>query len=283
MKEKYSLTNKDLSLQRAVKYKHEKNCKFPVEKRIEVITKQLALGNMRLVADLTGVSYGLIRIWKTQPWWKEMELEIRNSRKARVDDKLNKIIDKALDTIDDRLENGDFVFDQKRGEISRKPVSLKEARGAANDLMQRQIAVEKLAQEEKHLTNTSTIKDQLADLALQFAAFNTNRTVEIVATDVAPKGNTNALHEERPSRLQTGERAVQQSPGTEESQSGTQHSASGNGGSGQSLEGGREGRGSQEASEQGWDELDDEFADSDAEAEQILQSQPEWESEESEE
>ena len=86
MKEKYSLDNKSLNLNR-VKYTHEKNCKFPVEKRIEVITKQLALGNMRLVADLTGVSYGLIRIWKTQPWWKEMELEIRNSRKARVDDK----------------------------------------------------------------------------------------------------------------------------------------------------------------------------------------------------
>ena len=274
MKEKFSLTDKDLNLTR-VRYKHEKNCKFPVEKRIEVITKQLALGNMRLVADLTGVSYGLIRIWKGQPWWKEMELEIRNSRKARVDDKLNKIIDKALDTIEDRLDKGDFVYDQKKGEISRKPVSLKEARGAANDLMQRQIAVEKLAQEEKHLTNTSTIKDQLADLALQFAAFNTNRTIEVIP---------NALHEERETRLQAGERAVQQPSRASESQSGTQHSASGNGEGGEGIEGRREGRGPQEAAEQGWepDELD-EFADSDAEAEQILQSQPEWESEESEE
>lgn len=280
MKEKYSLTDKDLNLTR-VRYKHERNCKFPVEKRIEVITKQLALGNMRLVADLTGVSYGLIRIWKTQPWWKEMELEIRNSRKARVDDKLNKIIDKALDTIDDRLENGDFVFDQKRGEISRKPVSLKEARGAVNDLMQRQIAVEKLAQEEKHLTNTTTIKDQLADLALQFAAFNTNRTIDVVPTSGG--GTTHALHEERPARLQTGERFVQQSTGANQGTLGAQYSASGNGGSGQSLEGRWEGRRPQEASEQGWDELEDEFADSDAEAEQILQSQPEWESEESEE
>jgi len=281
MKEKYSLDNKSLNLNR-VKYTHEKNCKFPVEKRIEVITKQLALGNMRLVADLTGVSYGLIRIWKTQPWWKEMELEIRNSRKARVDDKLNKIIDKALDTIEDRLDKGDFVYDQKKGEISRKPVSLKEARGAANDLMQRQIAVEKLAQEEKHLTNTSTIKDQLADLALQFAAFNTNRTIDVVATSVAP-GDTNALHEKREARLQEGERAIQQPPRAEESQSRTQLSESHNGGSGEGYEGGREGRGPQEASEQGWDELDDEFALSDAEAEQELLKNPEWSLEESEE
>jgi len=272
MKEKYSLDNKSLNLHR-VKYTHEKNCKFPVEKRIEVITKQLALGNMRLVADLTGVSYGLIRIWKTQPWWKEMELEIRNSRKARVDDKLNKIIDKALDTIEDRLDKGDFVYDQKKGEISRKPVSLKEARGAANDLMQRQIAVEKLAQEEKHLTNTSTIKDQLADLALQFAAFNTSRTIEVIP---------DALHEKREARLQEGERAVQQPPRAEESQSRTQLSESHNGGSGEGYEGGREGHRPQEASEQGWDELDDEFADSDAEAESLLQQNPEWEFEESE-
>lgn len=279
MKEKFSLTDKDLNLRR-VKYVHERNCKFPVEKRIEVITKQLALGNMRLVADLTGVSYGLIRIWKTQPWWKEMELEIRNSRKARVDDKLNKIIDKALDTIEDRLDKGDFVYDQKKGEISRKPVSLKEARGAANDLMQRQIAVEKLAQEEKHLTNTSTIKDQLADLALQFAAFNTSRTIDVVPTS---GGTTSALHEKREARLQEGERAVQQPSRAEESQSRTQFSESHNGGSGEGYEGGREGRGPQEASEQGWDELDDEFALSDAEAEQELLKNPEWSLEESEE
>ena len=273
MKEKYSLTDKDLNLRR-VKYVHERNCKFPVEKRIEVITKQLALGNMRLVADLTGVSYGLIRIWKTQPWWKEMELEIRNSRKARVDDKLNKIIDKALDTIEDRLDKGDFVYDQKKGEISRKPVSLKEARGAANDLMQRQIAVEKLAQEEKHLTNTSTIKDQLADLALQFAAFNTNRTVEIVA---------DALPEERKTKLQGRIPEVRESTRADQGSFGAQPSASGNGESREGIEGGREGRGPQEASEQGWDELDDEFALSDAEAEQELLAQLEREPEESEE
>jgi len=273
MKEKYSLNDKDLNLRR-VKYVHERNCKFPVEKRIEVITKQLALGNMRLVADLTGVSYGLIRIWKTQPWWKEMELEIRNSRKARVDDKLNKIIDKALDTIEDRLDKGDFVYDQKKGEISRKPVSLKEARGAANDLMQRQIAVEKLAQEEKHLTNTSTIKDQLADLALQFAAFNTTRTLEVVP---------NAIHEKRPTRLSSGESVVQQQTSPSEGPDGTQRSQSHNGGSGEGYEGGREGHRPQEASEQGWDELDDEFALSDAEAEQELLAHPEWSLEESEE
>jgi len=268
MKEKFSLTDKDLNLTR-VRYKHEKNCKFPVEKRIEVITKQLALGNMRLVADLTGVSYGLIRIWKGQPWWKEMELEIRNSRKARVDDKLNKIIDKALDTIEDRLDKGDFVYDQKKGEISRKPVSLKEARGAANDLMQRQIAVEKLAQEEKHLTNTSTIKDQLADLALQFAAFNTNRTIDVVATAVAP-GDINALPEERSTRLQNRIPEICEPAGTDKGTLGTQHSASGNGESWESLEGGREGCGSQAASLEGWDECSDEFEDSEQDSEQEL-------------
>lgn len=189
MKEKYDLSNKSLQMKR-VTHVHKPGYKFPVEKRIEVITKCLALGNMRLVSELTGVSYTLIRIWKGQPWWKEMEAEIKASRKAQVDNKLSRLVDKALETMEDRLDNGDFVYDQKRGEVSRKPVSLKEARGAANDLLQRQAALVKQEHEEKTMNTNTSMKDMLSDLANQFAAFNTKRTVEVVATDVTPKVET---------------------------------------------------------------------------------------------
>jgi len=41
------------------------------------------------------------------------------------------------------------------------------------------------------------------------------------------KGNKNSLHEKRKTRLQTGERAVQQSPGTDQSTDGTHNVAEG--------------------------------------------------------
>ena len=43
-----------------------------------------------------------------------------------LDAKTSKIVDKALDQIMDRLENGDHIYDQKTGRIRRAPVKLRE-------------------------------------------------------------------------------------------------------------------------------------------------------------
>lgn len=197
---------------------------YTMQKKIAVVTQVMALGNIRLVADLEKISYNTIREWRTQPWWKDVEAEVKAAQKAQVDSKLTRIINKALDTMEDRLEKGDFVWNQKSGEISRKPVSLKEARGAANDLMQRQAVIEKLQNEHVAATQQQTMADQLAFLANEFAKFQTGRTVEVVATEVSPKGITNAVHEEREARLQTGERAVQQPAGASEGEDGEESS-----------------------------------------------------------
>ncbi len=251
------ISNKALRLSRT-KHTHIKGCKFPMEKRIEVVTKTLALGNMRLVSELTGVSYALVREWKTMPWWKELEAEIKASRRSVVDTKLSRIVDKALAVIEDRLDNGDPFYDQKTGKIVRKPVSIKEARGAANDLMQRQATLVKQEQDEKVADSQVSINDQLALLAQQFAAFNTKRTVEVVP---------NAVHEERETRLQDGERKVQQPSGTGEGTNGTQPGEGDDGESGFGFQRGREGRGSQDTSEQGRDELEEQFEDGEQDGE----------------
>ena len=177
---------------------------YSMQKKIAVVTQVLALGNMRLVADLEKISYNTIREWKCQPWWKDAEAEIRAARAAEVDSKLSRIVDKALATMEDRLDKGDFVWNQKTGEIARKPVSLKEARGAANDLLQRQAALEKMQRDNVQQQQQQTVADQLALLANEFAKFQTGRTIEVVATSVAndkTKDVEDALHAEREARL----------------------------------------------------------------------------------
>lgn len=248
-KERYDLSNNALSLKKARIEMHKPGYKYSVEKRIEVISTWLTLGNLRQTAALTGVSYQLCLQWKSQPWWQEMINEIQAARKFKLDNKLNKIVDKALAVIDDRLDNGDFVYNQKTGEVSRKPVSLKEARGAANDLLQRQVALSKLEIETQQASRADSVKDQIAMLAQEFAKFNTKRTVEVIP---------NALHEERKTGLQDGVQEVPQSGRTDPEPLGAQFSPIYDGESGEGIEGGWEGRGPQEASEQGWDEFDDE-------------------------
>lgn len=166
------LSNKNLSMQRAAKHVHKPGYKFPVEKRIEVVTKWLALGNMRLVADLTGVSYQLCRMWKQEPWWAELVAEVKASKAQVLDTKLSKIVDKSLETIADRLENGDVIFNNKTGTVMRKEVSLKDATKVATDLLTRQSVIQKQETEQTVQQDNGTIKDQLAMLAAEFAKFN---------------------------------------------------------------------------------------------------------------
>jgi hypothetical protein len=193
------LSNKSLSLQRAAKHVHKPGYKFPVEKRIEVVTKWLALGNMRLVAELTGVSYQLCREWKTSEWWQELVDEVKASRSLQLDNKLSKIVDKSLETIADRLENGDVVFNQKTGQVVRKEVSLKDATKVATDLLTRQAALQKQENEQMIQKDQGTIQDQLKLLAAEFAKFNGRNTGPV--QDIPFVETTDAIHDEREDRI----------------------------------------------------------------------------------
>ena len=221
------LSNKNLSIVRATKHVHKPGYKFPVEKRIEVVTKYLALGNMRLVSELTGVSYQLCRMWKREPWWRELEDEVRASRTLALDNKLSKIVDKSLDTIADRLENGDVVFNQKTGEVVRKEVSLKDATKVATDLLTRQAVVQKQEKEVVAIQNTGTIQDQLKMLAMEFAKFNKTNTGPV--QDAVIIGEPNALHDQWETRLQEGSEELYLETSGEEEESGTECSPPGDG------------------------------------------------------
>jgi hypothetical protein len=166
-----ALKDKNLRLSK-VNIPHAKNATWPVEKKIEAVTTWLALGNLRQVAAVTGVSHGMIKQWRIAPWWKELEAEIIASRRVAAANKLSKIVDKSLDVIDDRLDNGDFVYNSKSGEIHRKPVTLRDATTAANALMQRAAIIEKLNKDEQVVEATQTIQEQLEGLAKEFAKMN---------------------------------------------------------------------------------------------------------------
>lgn len=178
--------------------KHVKNSTWPKEKKLQVVTQYLALGNMKLVAATTGVDYGLIRQWKMQPWWKEFEREIRATENIALDSNLTKIVDKSLETVADRLENGDFIFDNKTGQIKRKPVNMKDAAKVSVDLLTKR---ELLRGNATNRSEAAVIPmaDQLKALADAFARMSQGlppaeiidvETVEITNGDI-----DDAMHE----------------------------------------------------------------------------------------
>jgi transposase-like protein len=176
--------------------KHEYRTHWPMEKKIEAITQYLAVGNMRIVSAVTGVDYALLRAWKGQPWWKEYEFEIRNAKRSDTNSKLSKIIDKSLAIVEDRLENGEIILNNKTGELIRKPVTLKDTLKVTTDLFNQQAAFEKQKIDESALQQQDSIQDTLKQLAEEFAKFNIKSKPQYIEVqDVEFKETEDALPE----------------------------------------------------------------------------------------
>lgn len=175
---------------------------YTPDQKMQAVEHYIATGNLKLVSALTEIPYITIRQWKAKPWWRDYEKELDAGRRFKVNKKLSKIIDRGLEVMDDRLENGDFVFDQVKGEIVRRPVTLKDANSAVTNLMQRQGVLEQQNNEEYNQDTTKTIQEQLVLLAAEFAKFNGRSKVD---AEVIEFKENNALHEKRPQDWEIGE------------------------------------------------------------------------------
>lgn len=145
-------------------------------KRIEVVTTWLALGKIPLVSSCTGVPEGTIRQWRTQPWWKELEISIQTETDQELDAKLAKRIDKALDVIWDRLEHGDFLYDPKSGEFVRKPVNMKDVNKVMIDMVDKRLLLRKQPKEQQ---SQEAVGDILKNLAKEFEQMAKKKLKEV--------------------------------------------------------------------------------------------------------
>lgn len=163
--------------------KHEKHKTWPKEKKIQAVAQWLALGNMKLVEATTGVSHGVLRQWKLQPWWKEYEIEIRATENIELDTGLTKIVKKSLEAVNDRLENGEVFYDQKTGELHRKPVLMKDAAKVANDLLTKRELLRGNATARTESTQIP-VEEQLRLLAQEFARMTGKGVIDVEAVEV---------------------------------------------------------------------------------------------------
>lgn len=85
----------------------------------------LIKGNYTAVARELGIHVTTIKRWSEKDWWPVIIEELRFLRLVEIDGKYSNILDKSLETVLDRLENGDEVVVGK--EICRKKVSARDA------------------------------------------------------------------------------------------------------------------------------------------------------------
>jgi hypothetical protein len=110
--------------------------------RMEVVTAYVLLGKVSLVVATTGVPEDTVRKWKMQPWWKEAEDEIRRSSKLALSGRLQNVVQKTLEALEDRVANGDYIYDFKLQQFVRKPINALAANKIAGDMLERSILLE---------------------------------------------------------------------------------------------------------------------------------------------
>lgn len=77
--------------------------------RINAIGHYLVLGNLRKVEAATGIPNETLSGWTRTEWWNQLLAQIRAERNQDLDCRLSNAVDKALDGLLDRIDNGDTV------------------------------------------------------------------------------------------------------------------------------------------------------------------------------
>lgn len=159
----------------------ETNKHWSDSQKIEAVQTYLALGQVNLTAAVLKIPEVTLRNWKSKDWWKEIEQELRHQDDLVLSSRLQKIINKSFEQVEDRLNNGDFIYDQKTGELKRKPVNMKDAHKVAVDLIdKREFLINKVPSQ----LSAEAIDDKLDKLAKKFAEIATAVKPVINVTDV---------------------------------------------------------------------------------------------------
>lgn len=143
--------------------------------RIEAITAYIACGSPSQVCTNLNIPLPTFNRWKAQKWFKDYMEQIRNQETLELDAKLSRIVKKSLEQLEDRVDNGNYQFNPRNGEIIRVPVTLKDLSGAADKLLERQA---KIREKPEVQTEEQSMQSKLVKLAEEFAKFSKAKTIE---------------------------------------------------------------------------------------------------------
>lgn len=133
--------------------------------KFEAVTTYMMTGSWPVVSEATSIPIDTLRHWKMQPWWKELESQIRQQRHVEISGKLKRVIDKAFEVIEDRVENGDWHYNPRTQKVERRPVNARVAGEILTKAIDKEILLEKLA--EKPVQAEEAVMDRLKAIEMR--------------------------------------------------------------------------------------------------------------------
>jgi len=182
---------------------------WPERKKVEAVTTYLATGSLVQTAKIINVPTETVKAWKKSDWWKEMVGDIQSGEGQVADNKMSKVIDKTLDMLVTRLEDGDFQYDQKTGRLVKVPLKARDLERIASGLFDKRQLIRKQPTNIKEDDLNSAAR--LLNLAKQFAEFAGQKPKEEKLINEFIEGDfehmvedNNAIHDQRQTQLQEG-------------------------------------------------------------------------------
>lgn len=146
---------------------------YSEDKKFEAATLYAAVGSVTQVAKLAKVPVNTVKSWTQEDWWARYLAQVRREHNEMMDGKITKVIDKALDKIMERIEEGDYVYDIKQGKAVAMPMSGRDLAIVTGTVFDKRQLIRGEATK-IHAAQTSDA--HLEKLAEKFAEFVTNKT-----------------------------------------------------------------------------------------------------------
>lgn len=148
---------------------------FSMDRKVEACTLYAVYGNVEEVEKITKIPANHIRAWKQESWWIDLTRQIYVEQNENLGANINKILDKTLVHLSDRLENGDYLYDQKTGDFKRKPVDTKVLTMLFDNLaVQRRLN----RGEPTSISKAIGVDERLKTLQDQFEKFSKSKEIE---------------------------------------------------------------------------------------------------------
>ena len=94
---------------------------YPQDVKIDAATLYAVYGDTKQVSELANVPESVLRGWKQEPWWIEIQKQVYGEQNEKLAARISAVLDKTITHLEDRLEKGDEKLNPRTGEI----VSLK--------------------------------------------------------------------------------------------------------------------------------------------------------------
>lgn len=163
----------------------ETGSKYTDERRWEVVALYLVKGSVNAVSRETGVPPSTICSWKKSDWWHDVSNQIAAETEEKRRSGFSLIVEKSIDGVLDRIENGDEVHTKdgiKRIKMGGKELMITGA--TAYDKLRISVGLPTSITE-----NGVGSRKQLQDLAEQFRQISEqNRTIQGECREVVEEG-----------------------------------------------------------------------------------------------